>query len=317
MTFEDLLVWDIVFGLASFAVILSNSLAIFIFTRRRFRRKLTHYLPINLAVTDLVVGTLALPLYIILLNSPGDTLNWIYLSIDIIAGVTSVASIALISLERLCAIGCPWKHRLLKRKHYAVGIMSTWVYAIVFMFLIRFVAALNGIVIMGVHILIWDMGVPLLITVVSCIMICIMKKRSQRSLRQRPNVHKDNKLVKTLLMITVVFWLTWLPYTVLSVIVTYSCLKGKCYDVPLLMLLLLKFLHYSSSFANPIIYVFRVDAFRLMLREICCNGRKNLKVNRVLPAVSQKSDRLELQELQIDNATTMCQLRNIKEATSF
>ena len=125
-----------VFGLVSFAVILSNSFAIFIFTRRQFRRNMTHYLPINLAVTDLVVGAIALPLYISLLHSSLATLTWIYLSIDIIAGVALVASIALISLERLYAIGFPWKHRLLKRKHYAIGIMSTWMYAIVFMFFI-------------------------------------------------------------------------------------------------------------------------------------------------------------------------------------
>ena len=173
-------------------------------------------------------GAITLPLYISLLHSSLATLTWIYLSIDIITGEALVASIAVISLERLYAIGFPWKHRLLKRKHYAIGIMSTWMYAIVFMFFIRFVAAPNGIVIMRVHVLIWGMGVPLLITIVSCIMICIVKKRSQRSLRQQPNVHKDNKLVKTLLLITVVFWLTWLPYTVLSVINSnILLLKGK------------------------------------------------------------------------------------------
>ena len=269
MAFEHLLVLDIVLGFVSLAIAVNSSLSIFIFTQRHFRRKLTYYLPINLAVTDLVVGAVALPLYISLLNSPGDTLNWIYLSIDIVAGVTSVASIALISLERLYAIGWPWRHRLLKRKQYVIGIMSTWMYAINIRFLLRFVVTFR----VDVHVLIWGMGVPLLITVVSCIMICVMKKRSQRSFQRKPTVHQDNKLIKTLLVVVVLFLLSWLPHTVVSVAVTYSCSKGKCYHIPLLNMFFLKFLHYSNSFANPIIYVFRIDAFRSqLLKRFRCGG---------------------------------------------
>ena len=173
--------------------------------------------------------------------------------------------------------------------------MSTWMYAIVFRFLLRFVFIYT----MNVHMQIWGMGVPLFITVVSCIMICIMKKRSQSSLQRRPKVHQGNKLIKTILVVVVVFLLSWLPHTIVSVTVTFSCSKGKCYHIPLLNMFFLKFLYYSNSFANPIIYAFRIDAFRSQLLKMFRSVGTAPNDTRVSLAISQMPHGLELGELTV------------------
>ena len=300
MILESIAAWNTVFTVLSIAITVGNSFTIFIFTRKQFQKKLSHYLPINLAVTDLVVGAIALPLYISLLNFPGLVLRRFYHTFDIIAGVTSVSSIALISLERLYAIGWPLKHRLLKRNHYVIGIALTWLYAIAFMVLLRFVSTSSGMIVIGFHVLIWGMGLPLMITLVACVLICVLKKRSERNSRRRHDPQQDNKLAQTLLTVTAVFWLTWLPYTIFSIVITYSCLSGRCYDVRLLSMVL-KVLHYSNSFANLIIYALRLQAFRSLLREICCNRRRNAEVGIPLSATVQTVERIELQELRIEN----------------
>ena len=134
MTFKNI-AWSTALVVLSVAVTVTNAFTIFIFTRRQFLRKLSHYLPINLAVTDLLVGAIALPQYVGLLDRRERFLSLSYQFFDMIAGVASVSSIALVSLERLYAIGWPCKHRLLHRKHYFIGIAFTWMYAVVFMVL--------------------------------------------------------------------------------------------------------------------------------------------------------------------------------------
>ena len=101
MTFENI-AWSTALVVLSVAVTVTNAFTIFIFTRRQFLRKLSHYLPINLAVTDLLVGAIALPQYVGLLNRRERFLSLSYQFFDMIAGVASVSSIALVSLERLC-----------------------------------------------------------------------------------------------------------------------------------------------------------------------------------------------------------------------
>ena len=45
--------------------------------------------------------------------------------------------------------------------------------------------------------MIGGMGLPLLITFVACILICVMKRRSERNVQRRPNVQQNRLKART------------------------------------------------------------------------------------------------------------------------
>ena len=43
------------------------------------------------------------------------------------------------------------------------------------------------------HVMIWGMGLPLLITFFACVLICVMKRRSERKVQRRANTPQNKK----------------------------------------------------------------------------------------------------------------------------
>ena len=136
-------------------------------------------------------------------------------------------------------------------------------YAIMVMVLFRFIFGK----IVQFHIMIWGMCLPLLITFVACILIFSMKRRSERKVQRRPNFEQNRRLIQSLLTVIVVFWLTWLPFTICTIRWIYPCKVRRCRRCPLLSLNFLKVLHYSNSFANPIIYAIGLPGFRSTIKQ--------------------------------------------------
>ena len=271
MNLKETIGWSSAFGVVAVASILSNAITLVVFTSKDLKRKLCYYLPVNLAVTDLMVGIVALPLCVSVLNLSNTSLRLAFIIIDIITGVTSVATIALISLERLCAIGWPLKHRLLETKHYIIGITFTWLYAITFLIMIRFVSTLHEETqVFRARVMLCGIGIPLITALGANILLYRMRKMSAVDLQRKAEMQRKTKLAQTLLILTVVFYLTWLPFTVIAIICGY----GLCPYIPIYVQLFTVFLHFSNSFANSIIYALRIPVFRSALRKRFYNKAK-------------------------------------------
>ena len=120
------------------------------------------------------------------------------------------------------------------------------------------------------HIIIWGMCQPLLITLVACILIFSMKRRSERKVQRRPNFEQNRRLIQSLLTVIVVFWLTRFSYTICTIRWIYPCKVRMCRRCPLLSLNFLKVLHYSNSFANPIKYAIGLPGFRSTINQKFC-----------------------------------------------
>ena len=58
------ILWELCFGLVALLIVVGNSLAIWIFLKQKFRKR-AHFLLISLAVADLLVGLLSVPLFIV------------------------------------------------------------------------------------------------------------------------------------------------------------------------------------------------------------------------------------------------------------
>ena len=93
-----------------------------------------------------------------------------------------------------------------------------------------------------------------------------------------PNValhnRRDKKLTVTLVIVTIVSLIAWIPFQVFSISWHYSN-SGE-----LELLHFLKVLHYGNSLANPIIYALRMPEFKTaILRTIWCCRNQKVQVN--------------------------------------
>ena len=103
----------------------------YILFKRRLRKR-THFLLISLAVADLLVGLIPVPLFIMnQANVLLHTAYWVYLCVDMITGLSSVFTLAAISLERLHAIARAPRHRQLTLRSYAIATATPWIFSLI------------------------------------------------------------------------------------------------------------------------------------------------------------------------------------------
>ena len=171
------------------------------------------------------------------------------------AGLSSIFTLAAISLERLHAIVRPLRHRQLTLHSYAIAIATPWILSIivtsvpVFPF-ITYIQTSSVIII--------SLSTPLLIT---CVSYCIIWRKQASRIPNGAQGRKDVHLNKTLLLITAVFGLSWLPFQVLPI---QMSLCISCQILPMIFSVA-KFLQYSNSLMNFLVYCFRMPDFRKAL----------------------------------------------------
>ena len=125
------------FILSSMFIIVGNLLSIVLFAVNRSLRKRSLFLVINMAFADLMLGTVALPIYIYCVGAHfqlwngGRLVFWytLYLIVDTFFTLASSISVAFISGERLYATYWPLKHRTLSMRTYRIIIFMVWILA--------------------------------------------------------------------------------------------------------------------------------------------------------------------------------------------
>lgn len=117
---------------------------------------------------------------------------------------------------------------------------------------------------------------------------------SQSSVRQMRRVlHTDLKAAKTLAIVMGAFLACWSPY-IISMLVTVSCRTCIPLQTNLQIAKAVKWLHYSNSAVNPIIYTLLNRHFRAAFRRILCryvSGRRFSYVTRLLSHSTPRSSR--------------------------
>ena len=120
-------IWSCLFGFLAVLVTAGNGFTILIFSRSTviFRTRCYNLL-ISLAVADLLVGSLAVPLYMAANNSKLKMAKP-FQCIDMFSGLSSIFTLAAISLERMFTVVFPVRHRALSSRAHIYAIASTWV----------------------------------------------------------------------------------------------------------------------------------------------------------------------------------------------
>ena len=260
--------WLVVLIIECLAIVILNiiTIAVFVKKKRQLQRRST-YLIIHLAIVDLLTGAVSGPLVI----ENGITLLcplwkyrrmtlWSYYLFFVFTQLfpfTSLVNLTAISLERLHATFCPFRHRFVRKWVYRAIIIVIWLIAIVrevaqiFLWEIGYFEVINAYLYLPFY------AVSLFVICVSYILV-VIKVRCSRHLQFHSRSKRERKLTGTVLIVTLVSLLCFLPAMiyVACLRVSFTCFRNFHIDMAALVLFL------ANSLVNPIIYSLRMLGFR-------------------------------------------------------
>lgn len=85
--------------------------------------------------------------------------------------------------------------------------------------------------------------------------------------RMRSRAESEKKLAVTLFIVTAVFVVTWLPFQVINLFY-FTCGLSCPTRLPMDVIYFCKFLNYTNSLLNPVVYSLRLPEFRYVLKNI-------------------------------------------------
>ena len=275
---SESIAWLTVFMTESVAIVTINILTIIVFIKTRCLRKRSMYLVINLAVADMFVGGFVgvlrffstgllcnfwqydlshFELWLIVIDAVSDTFT-----------LTSITSLAAISLERLHATFRPLKHRLIKKWVFGGAVALIWVTAGLYSIAYQVIGKLVD----------WSQFLYLVGSLYSFISICLffifvsyvaiaVKINCGARTQHHGAASREQKLTKTLFIMTVVSLLLWLPLVVVLYLSRLgdSSFTSLPFSTSFYLYKAFLFLFYANSLVNPILYAFRMPEFKRAL----------------------------------------------------
>lgn len=290
---EDLYFSLLFLILLSITIIAGNSLVIASYKLNpRLQNRTTRFL-ISLAVSDLLVGAISVPMWIFIRSTvKQDTVTYyFFFSLDIFGACASIMHLTAISLERYNATASPFRHIRFSSRTQAYMIAAAWSYAILLasLFPVQMIYQ-------------WTQQYTLLVITTSyigpfliiCAVYCTVFKKSKlpRVLKEdlnlditqrRMSLERERKVAVTVALITFLFLLAWTPFFVVTAMAMFC--GSKCLPAQRQLNWLVEFvkwMHYSNSGVNPFVYGFRSKemrkTFRFVLKQVgkvVCS-RKNI-----------------------------------------
>ena len=263
-----------VFILQFVLIVVGNAFTIVLFAVYRRLRKRSLFLVINMACADLMLGTVTLPIYIYLVGVRykfwtgrwRKSLSTCFLVVDSFFTFASLISAAFISAERLYATHRPLKHRTLSMQVYRIILFTVWTFA----FLSTAIYIALNLLISTNHSNVWTPLVFILTFIMCGCNIGIWRKfqRGGFASQQHNSVLRNKRLTKTLMFVSTLALVLWLPLTIMNYLIFVHHL-----EIPLKYYLSMVVLTYSNSFVNPVVYALRIPAFGEAL-VLCCFRRR-------------------------------------------
>ena len=278
-----------VFMFESGLIVMGNVLTLIIFAREKKLRKKSLFLVMNMALADVMLGAVSLPLLVYFSAGPYYQLwtakknaifSYSFYFLDTTFSQSSLISAVFISCERFYAVYWPLKNKTLSTRAYGIAIFMVWSLAIVVSI------AVFPSHYLGSHkaaVLSW-MPFPLSFLFIVCACnIGIWRKVRKRNiaLQQQNRAASQNQLLtKTLLFVSAISVLSWLPLVINNLVIVL--------DIPMLPLCsqIITILNFSNSILNPFVYALRISEFRQTL--ILCCSRRQAVINR--PRIERKDN---------------------------
>ena len=269
---SECIIWLTVFTAEFVAIVTVNLLAIILFMKNRSLRTRSMYLVISLTVADMLVGVLCVGQFqfgLLLQCRPKKlNLSWeVGLSLSsfhFFFPFVSLTNIAVISLERFHATFRPFRHRFIKSWVYVVAIAVVWVFPLI----VSVILGVELLYLIGYHLYILESYclLCLIVTVVSYTSVLIKFRFGAHPQRHCAALLRQRKLTFTLFITSLVSLLLWLPYNIfLFVDWSTGILNSLSFKKYLDLISSFRFLYYTSSLVNPILYTIRMPDFKRAL----------------------------------------------------
>ena len=275
---------SVVFLSEAVLIVTGNLLTIGLFAKEKKLRKKSLFLVVNMAFADLISGAVSLPLYVYVYIGPMYRLwkwdkSYITLSIgwsvtDTTFSQASLISAVFIALERFYAIYWPLKHRTLSTKAYYITIVIIWTLALLVSAVFNLVKYLISD---KAAIYAW-MSFPLLFLFIVCacnIGICRTFHKRKVCSQQGNRESQTQRLTVTLLLVSTVSLLSWLPLVTANYI---FYVKNIIIPKRVLIYNIINILNFSNCFVNSVVYSLRIPEFRQSL--VLCFTRRQPVINR-------------------------------------
>ena len=262
------------------AVVSVNLLSIIVFIKNSNLRTRAMYLAINLTVVDMFVGGSATSVIVLLFLlygcGAGSTVfifiaarEWppillVFFMIDTWVSLTSLTSIAVISLDRMHATFRPFRHRNTEKWVYGVTIAGVWILSAMIFIpspIIRLYGNLHQQWQLVFAFYLWlSYGLLCLFVIFVSYTSIALKFWCGTRPPSHGAANRQRKLTVTLFIMTIVSLLLFLPYPV------YTLSTDRSFNLTFLRLRLsFTLLHHTNSLVNPIIYTIRIPEFRRAL----------------------------------------------------
>lgn len=264
-------------------VIIGNSLAIATYWKAVRFRVVSRCFIVNLAITDLLVGMVVMPIWLHYILRADNHINAsfykVWVTMDITCATASICSLAVVSLDRYIIIREPLSYdQLLSKPRAGFLIFLIWFYALVIALLRLLRWSHYSLLVTGVSFIL-----PLSIMLFAYVNIFKAAKiqahrirlsslsdaRESRMSKKRFDI--ELKATKTISIVIGAFLLCWVPFYLATILGRYC--PETC-NVSFELVIIVKWLHYANSAVNPVIYAMHNREFRAVLRSIWC-GESN------------------------------------------
>ena len=273
---SECITWFAVVLVVSVAIVIVNLLSIILFIKNSDLRTRGMYLVINLTVADTLVGAISSLQFLSFsstecknANNLNVTFNWERYMITWFLfywfPLTSLTNITVISLDRMHATFRPFRHRVIKKWVYGVTISVVWVLAgmisTAIMMLFLFDKQWSH------YKYLWpSYSLLCLFVICACYASIIVKICCGARPQHHGAARRQRKLTVTLLIMTIVSVLLWLPFTVATFVYhTTDSIRSLSYTKIMRLNMYLLLLFYTNSFVNPVVYTIRMPEFRKAL----------------------------------------------------
>ena len=264
-------------------IVTVNLLSIILFIKNSNLRTRGMYLVINLTVADILVGGLS-TFHLLLINThfecktvivrlPREGSILVYF-VFFWFPLSSLTNISVISLERMHATFRPFSHRVVKKWVYGVTICVVWVLAGMIstatMLLSFFVKNRSQF-----QYLWQSYSLLCLFVICACYASIIVKICCGARPQHHGAARRQRKLTVTLLIMTIVSLLLWLPYAIATfVYYTTDSIRSLSYTKRTRLNTYLLLLFYTNSFVNPVVYTIRMPEYRKALLLLCTRRQR-------------------------------------------
>jgi hypothetical protein len=250
--------------------IANNSLVVMAYKVNRRLRNRAILILVSLALSDFLVGAISMPLWMYMTTSRDRMsvrLYLFYMSFDVFSAFASILHLTWVSIERFLAIAYPLRHRKFGDKGYRGMLVCLWVVAgfIAGLFPIQYHYKWNK----GYALMVFINGFILPLITLTIVYSSIYKIANSSvfkgiHLKGTRRFQAEKKLAKTVITLCLLFFITWCPFFVVSLLGTFRPeLLSKPSPIFIWYItVFVKGMHYANSALNTFVYAFSSNEMR-------------------------------------------------------